>query len=410
MKKLNIIFISVVLLLGCTSNTPQNGLHEVLLTKPYTETGRFHTVVPVLTIENKMYLYASINGKRYSFIFDTGSPTILTKQVATDLGLEIMGTNKGKDANGNLVSMDLSIADSISIGDVNFRNVPVFIFDPSHLTGASCYLEGGVIGSEILPLATWQLNFYDSEIVITSDRRKLDYINNASRASLKQGGYPHAPIFEHRINGKFKDNVLFDTGNTELLNLNPLALQQMITDGLIPNPKVEGHGSFGESAGGEAEPTTYYQASIESMSIGGLELENFYAWSRTTTPTLIGAKLLEDHIVTLDYPNRNAYFYSLHDRKRDKESAKEPVNWGFRTSIGELNALNVSFLESPSIAENAGLQLGDRVLKVSYRDTTYIAPEKHCEILRWLPRAYDGQNLELKVLRGDDHKIIRMER
>ncbi|MBD1556298.1 hypothetical protein HC752_05050 [Vibrio sp. S9_S30] len=399
-----IIFINVVLLLGCTSNTSQNSLHEVLLTKPYTETRRFHSVVPVLTIENKIYLYASINGKRYRFIFDTGSPTILTKQVATDLGLTIMGTNKEKDANGNLVSMDLSIADSIEIGDVRFRNVPVFIFDPSHLPKASCYLEGGVIGSEILPLATWQLNFRDGEIVLTSDKRKLEYINQASRTSLKQGGYPHAPIFKHRINGKFTDDALFDTGNTELLNLNLPALQQMLADEVVPNPEVEGRGSFGESEGGEAEPTAYYQTAIERLRVGGLELNNVHSWTRTSTPTRIGAKLLENHIVTLDYPNRKAYFYPF------KERSKDPINWGFRTSISELNALNVSFLESPSIAENAGLQLGDRILKVSYRDTTYIAPEKRCEILRWLPRAMDGQELELTVLRGGDHKTVTMAR
>ncbi|KJY78817.1 aspartyl protease family protein [Vibrio nigripulchritudo] len=404
MKKLTIMFISVVILLGCTSNTQQSGLSEVLLTKPYTETKDFHSVIPILTIGNKILLYASINGKRYSFIMDTGAPTILTKEVADELGIEAMGTNKGRDANNNLVSMDISIADSIEIGDVAFRNVPVFIFDPSGLPSAKCFLDGGIIGAEILPLAAWQLNFKDSEIVITSDVRKLDYTKGAARAILKESGYPHHPILEHRINDKFTDNLMFDTGNTEVLQLNQLALDQMITDGVLSNPKIEGHGSFGESAGGQAESTVYYQTPIESMEVGGLELKDFHAWTRATPPSLLGAKLLENHIVTLDYPNRDAYFYKFQERR------KERTSWGYKTAISELNSLYVSFLESPSLAESAGLQLGDRILKVNYRDTTYIDPEKHCEILRWLPNARDGETLELKVLRGNAHEIIKMER
>ena len=91
-----------------------------------------------------------MNGKAYRFILDTGSPTILTKAVADELGLVIEAENTGKDAHGNPVRMGLAILEQLRIGEVTFRNIPVFIYDATQQAMARCVLDGGVIGSDIV--------------------------------------------------------------------------------------------------------------------------------------------------------------------------------------------------------------------------------------------------------------------
>jgi len=158
-QKYAIYFTIFFILSGCAITNSKQQLSEVFNTKPYIKNKEFKSVIPIDIWSNKVFLNAKVNGKQFRFILDTGSPTLLAKKVAKDLDLEIKGENTGKDANGNLVKMELSIIEQLKIGDVKFRNIPVFIFDPSNLKLGDSIFDGGIIGSEIMPLSNWQINF-----------------------------------------------------------------------------------------------------------------------------------------------------------------------------------------------------------------------------------------------------------
>ena len=64
------------------------------------------TTVPLDIRMNKLYVSATLEDQTRAFIFDTGSPTILSQELADALGLERTGSNTGRDANGRMVTMD----------------------------------------------------------------------------------------------------------------------------------------------------------------------------------------------------------------------------------------------------------------------------------------------------------------
>lgn len=400
---LKILFVFVFYLHAASAQSGgNNAMPEVFKVQPRIANQNYKTVVPIDIWASKIFLQAEVNGKSYRFILDTGSPTILTKKVADALALEIQGQNTGKDANGNLVTMDLAVLQQLKIADVEFHNVPVFIFDPTGLEAGQHILDGGVIGSEIMPLATWQINFANKELVITDTVSRLEYISAAARARLEVYAYPHTPIIEHEINGKFKDKAIFDTGSPELLHLNEKAAQELKKRKLISSPVERGIGTFGESGGGRGEDQTYELLNIAELSLGSLKFEDVDVWTRAEVPSLIGAKLFASHIVTLDYTKRLIYFHEY--RKQDARSA----GYGFKPYIKD-RAVYVGFLIKASKAHKAGIVLHDQLLEVNGKDLTQIEAAHIQEELSWLANLDALSELRIKIKRGAKLKNLVLE-
>ncbi len=388
--------ISYLILLVSTCLSPLLAqLPELLKTKPYIENEGFMSSVPIKTEGNKIFLQAQANGSSYQFILDTGSPTILTRKVANDLGLKIEGANKGQDANGKLVTMDLAILDRLTIGQVRFRNIPVFIFDTDHLPAGKCMFDGGVIGSEIMPLLCWQIDFQKKALTLTDDSGRLHHIKQAQKSKLKVGGYPFHPIVEYKINHEFTDNAMFDTGSSELLHLNQLALAELKKQKIIKRDVTQGFGSFGVSAGGLGQDSTFHLVSLDKLSIGELLFEDIEVWSRTVPPTLIGSKVFETHVVTLDYGKETVYFSKYKDQEQPHES------FGFRPYLSQ-NSVVVAFIEEPSRAVQAGIKLHDQILSMNQEDLVYITETQYCEVFEMLRALEQLDRVDLTIKRGDD--------
>ena len=377
---------------GCSKNTQTLSHQNIFATESYTEQTEFYSTIPLHHNATKMHLTATINEQPFQFMLDTGSPTIVTKRVADLLELPIMGTNTGVDSNGTEVTMNVSIVDAIGIGEVVFRQVPVFIWDPSTTTDADCFFDGGVIGSELLPLAVWQFNLQNNTLVIANDSRKVEHTKNAKQAALLKVGYPHYPIVQHQINNGFTDNALFDTGSTELLHLNQLAYEQMRKDNVLNAPVGEGRGSFGKGAGGEAENSVYVLNEVKSLTVGNLQLQDLKVWTRNTPPTLIGSRILDTHIVTLDYQNQAVYF-------KEYALTRTSTGFGFRASFNERSQLQVSFISKPSIAVSAGLQIHDQIIAINNQTVSVQDQKERCEVLQTLPSILAEESVTITVLR-----------
>ena len=124
------------------------------------------TRVPAEWRMNKLFIEATVQGETREFIFDTGSPTMISRTLADTLELEPIGQNVGVDANGNQVTMDVAVVETLSLGGTTFHDVPVLIFDFSPLAMARCLVDGGIIGSEILPGSAWRIDAGAGEVAL----------------------------------------------------------------------------------------------------------------------------------------------------------------------------------------------------------------------------------------------------
>lgn len=318
--------------------------------------------VPLRWRAGKLEMDAEANGVPRAFIFDTGSPTILSADLARELGLTVLGRNVGQDANGRSVSMEIARLDRLDIGGLLVRDLPVLIFDFSALEIGSCVMDGGVIGSDILPAGAWTLDMEAQSLSLSAGAPSGD------GAALESYGYPFAPIVVYRA-GDLVDRALIDTGGTGTVTLFDGAMDALGRD--LPVGAVQtGRALAGESAGGRGAQVRVRRAHLDELDIGPV-----VAGSRPVAPTLIGVDILRTHRMTLNQP---AGTVDLIPRDRPETRPADPglgIEWIEGAAV-------VSRLMENSAAARAGLRLGDRILAANGRDLTDVSDP--CGQALWL--------------------------
>jgi len=359
--------------------------------------------VPLEDRGGKLFLDAAVNGESGRFVFDTGSPTILTKTFADRLGLVPFRQNTGRDANGRTITMDVALAETISLGGVTFRNVPVLIHDFAGVPLADCFFEAGLIGSEVLKGSAWRLDLASGTMMIAEPGADFERSSAAKSAALNDFGYPHAPVIPYKI-GKFSDSALFDTGSASYVSLfNRVAEDRAVRRSIDKQSLTKGRGSQGISGGGLGESTDIAQYQLKTFQIGDLPLREVPTRSKNIPPTLIGAGLLKTHVVTLDYPGGKAWFEPREDGSME---ASKP---SFSVSALDHSPV-VTQLFDDSAAKRAGLKLDDLVLQIDGRDLAYANDKEKCSTAQWLWQEFDPASVrELIVQRGGETMQLTLE-
>ncbi len=395
---------ALLLLLSTQARTAEQPvtLQSVLNTEIHIEPATFSEVRPIEIWQNKIFLTAAVNGREFRFILDTGSPTLITRAAADALGLEGLAENRGMDANGNTVVTQATVLQRLQIGEVVFAPVPALIMETTGLDVGARLLDGGIIGSELMPLAVWQINFQKQTLTLSHASDSLDHVRGVPSAELHVSpSYPRMPIVAHRINGAFTDRALFDTGSSELVHLNQHAYDELRKRRLLKNTLGSAHGSFGESGGGRGADSEFHWLELARLQIGELDLTNLRVWTRPQPPTLIGSAVLASHVVTLDYPKGSIHF----DPFAPIHQATIPngLRLGLRDGVVE-----VALLLRNGPAEKAGLELHDEVLRINGQS---LQMPEGADIKDWLLTVREWSQstpLEITVRRAAEVKKFKL--
>lgn len=395
-----ILFMACVVCIYCGAfattlwSAPVNMAPEL----PKVSADTFKEVIPI-TIENeKIFLSASINGQAFRFVFDTGSPTVITQTVVDAMGLTPVGSNPdrrptGVDANGQNVVMEKVRVDSLQLGAVSFNNVVAFSYNIDHLPIASCVMEGGVIGSDLFPLAVWQLNVQEKTLTIADSIETLGPIKPAKQVPLLQFGYPYAPIFEYKIGRHLRDKLMFDTGAPTTFSLVKPAYQALLDNkksNRTITGKAVGVGYLGEAASVSSEPIEMLEYSLKKLTIGELKLTKLDGMVRERPPSLLGVSILHRYRVTLDYPNKKAYFSPVDHSYEPAAMAKVR----FRMNNGDVE---VSYIDYDSATAKQSVQLGQKVLSINGVDVSRVEGAEVCNTVRWLLELKSSQAIKYVV-------------
>lgn len=363
----------------------------ILTTPPVFERSSDVTV-PLRWRGGKLALDATVNGVRREFILDTGSPTILSADLARELGLTVLGRNVGQDANGRPVTMDISRLDRLQIGGLTVRDLPVMIFDFSGLEIGSCIIGSGVIGSDLLPAGAWTIDMQSGSLSLS------DHAPFATAAPLETYGYPHTPIVVYQT-GDLTDRAMIDTGGTGTLTLYDSAMDA-VARSMPPGAVQTGQALAGESAGGRGDQTSTRRARIEDLAIGTFRPGPVTAGTRPVAPTLLGVDILRTHRMTLDQPRGTVGFMP----REHTEERPDDLGLGIEWIGGEAIVTRV-MADSP--ASRAGLRLGDRILQANGRDLTNAADS--CGQALWLIETLALAPAKALTTAREPDRIIRLE-
>jgi hypothetical protein len=355
------------------------------------------TSIPMDVRMGKLFVRATANGVEREFIFDTGSPSIISEELAAELGLEIVASNTGRDANGDPVTMGIAVLDTLDIGTARFEQIPVMVFDFSSLPTGRCVVDGGVIGSELLPHGVWRLDTERGEMTIAPEIGALTPSAGALDLELMQAGYPFPPVISYRL-GDVEDRALFDTGSAGFASVFESVMNsRQARSAIVPGSLREGEGSEGESAGGRGPVRSIAHYELSRLELGGLTLEAVPALSRSNPPTLVGAGLLDRYAVTIDFARHNLVL----EPRAEMATPDRPA--GFALAYTG-RSVEVVQLFAGTAAAQAGLMLGDEVVSVDGQalDTTESGV---CNTVRWLAGTFDAASVSEIVVMRDAEQI-----
>ncbi len=357
------------------------------------------TTVPMDMRMGKLFLRAAANGVEREFIFDTGSPSIISEELAAGLGLEIVARNTGRDANGDAVTMGIAVLDTLDIGTARFEQIPVMVFDFSALPTGRCIVDGGVIGSELLPHGVWQLDAQRGEMTIAANIDALPVSPDALNLELMQAGYPFPPVIFYRL-GDVEDRALFDTGSAGFASVfDGVMNSRQARSAIVPGSLREGEGSEGESAGGRGPDRSIAQYELSRLELGGHAMEAVPAHSRANPPTLVGAGLLDRYSVTIDFARHNLVL----EPRSEPATPDRPAGFGLAYTG---HSVEVVQLFADTAAAQAGLALGEEVVSVDGRALDTSAGGV-CDTVRWLAETFDPVNgSEIIVVRDGERVAL----
>lgn len=397
----NLSLVFVFLLSGLPAASAQSEDLRAAMSAPiYIERESGPTRIPLDWRMQKLFIEASVDGRSGTFLFDTGSPTILSRRFADTLELEVLGQNTGVDANGNAVTMDVARVETLALGDTVFHGVPVLVFDFGSLEMGTCFMRDGVIGSEILPGSAWRIDVEQGELTLAEDGEALGTRETAVSAPLHDFGYPHMPIVDYAV-GDVTDRALFDTGSAEEVALfRPVAESGPVRALMVDGSRMTGQGSEGVSAGGRGQVQALLRFDLTGFEIGGTRLGEVTATTRSVPPSLIGAGMLNRYHVVLDYPGGEF-------RLEPREAPKAPrAHAGFAVGY-EDGAGRVLQLFTPSPAQAAGLQLHDRVIEINGRLLDGADAEQRCDQALWLAQSFSpAEGGEFVILRDGERLTL----
>ncbi len=356
-----------------TSREPATVLQQPIMVQRTSDV----ETIPLVPHMGKFAIRAAMNGTERSFIFDTGSPTMISRELAEELDLTVIGSNTGRDANGRDVRTDIAVVRQLTIGGLTFADVPVLIADLRDADPDGCVFDGGVIGSEIFPGNVWHIDGAQNQLKIAAKLEDIPGLRSKPASvttELHIGGYPYPPVFPYAF-GSFRDRALFDTGNSDTIILYDRVFRvDQVQRSIVSGSLRRGRGSLGVSAGGAGDETDLLRFDLQGLTLGA-ELPRLPGTIRDAPPSLIGLGILDRYSVTLDYPGKRML---LHERAGVSAPREHP---GYAIGMTGDTATVVQLFDG-SAAKRAGLRLGDTVLAIDGR--SLLGQPDSCVIARWL--------------------------
>lgn len=328
-----------------------------------------------------------IKGKEYKFLFDTGAPFSISKEIQANLQFKKVSQGKIVDSDNNRSKVDYVSVDTVWIGEVAFLKQTAFVASFKDNPVLKCFGIDGIIGSNLMKDAQWQIMPTKNEMIISSEIDQ-GFIENAD--TLHFGSDFQYDISLPITIGDLKFyEAKLDYGSNGGISLSKHHFHQLENHHLLKNASsligMNQSGILGQIVENNK------QISIsDSLMIGntGVKATKIQIGGKD----LIGTQVLSKLDLAIDWKNKRLYF------KRNEKEDKEYKTFGFYVgSEAEKKVMVLAIMEGSSAYEKE-LKAGMTILEVNGVDLS--KENAFCEYLDILEMKPDKMDLTLKTEEG----------
>lgn len=362
--------------------------------------------VPFRIADDALIVDAVVNGRKASFMFDTGFAGSVVVTDALDFG-PATGTVKLRDFVGEFMAKSVKVQ-SLQLGGMKIApEGMVAVQQPmrSMSMGYNMHTDG-IMGLEVIKHYITEFDFEKQKLVFypkTTDISKRTPDNKTTfLGKLLPIGSDSLEMLVTAPNGRSMV-MSVDTGNAFFATTHKDVLQRV---GLWPAGKSPKFMKISSVASG---PVDSWDLKMPKLSIFGIPVESS-VWSVIDLPSssaegdgTIGFKFLRNFNFTIDYERRRIWFENFTGKTSFQPPAEIGVFGGYRPSTRRVEIWRVT---PGSPADEAGLEEGDELLSVddeSLHETTF---RRLSDLLSGEP----GSKVRVSISRGGQLKRFEIPR
>jgi predicted aspartyl protease len=330
-------------------------------------------VLPFRYTAEMIIIEVEIGGTVYDFILDTGATCVLSTELAGELGLEPDTTVSSTDGEGNVRRIGLVGLPELRIGDVVFTSLAAAVIHMAEVPEIACLEADGIVGTNLMRTAKWQIDYRNREVRFSDRMAYLDIPGDVAelRFAATSTGTPLILVdFGGQIRAR---NVRLDTGCAGSMIM-PAEILEQIRERDNRLGVVEGFGTNSAGAFGTRSAASSF-ALVDAVRLGDLQVDDVRVEFEERNAPLVGNKLLENYIVTLDWERETIYLSQAEPHTPDGL-----LTFGF-TPMMDDGRLVVGYVYNDSPAAQAQLEVGDTIISIGNRDYTEVTPDNYCEIV-----------------------------
>ena len=388
MKKATLL-LSVLLLFSCSKNLLPSG---TIKQENFTETipFNFDNGLPIIDV--------SIQGKTYNFLLDTGAPTVIDPELASILKSKTVKKSVVEDSQGNDNKQEFILIDEIKIGKLHFNDIGAVVIDLKRSFEIKCLNIDGIIGSNQMSNAIWQIDYKNKNISITDNFNDFKEPEGAEKVHFIEMGYQKTPLVRLQVDSTKSKLITFDTGANGNISLPYSHFENTIKD--YKQIKSYGNPSTGVYGTGKKDTITTIKADFSKL--GTLQLKNQLLVFEETASAVVGNDFLKNYKTTINWKNKTIY---LQQQDTVLKQKLETIGFGIRYINKKPT---VAIITKGSNAEKMGLQLNDEIIEIDGINLSSLTEEEACSYTfkslisnkKEITMTYlrNGQRKEIKIL------------
>lgn len=291
--------------------------------------------------------------------------------------------------------MNLAKLSNIKIAGIDFNNTATVITDLKKQF--PCLEIDGLIGSNIMKHAVWQIDNESKKIIITNTVHKIDTTNynQIINFTTNKQGNPYVNISL----GNQIIETLVDLGNNANINIENKYRRNIEKSNIKNEISFNGNSAVGIFKEKADKFSVVTHTKIKKLQMDGLEFNNKII-TFTKGDSKIGTSFFKNYNYIIDYNSKKLYLQKLPGEKNDQY-----ISYGFGR-VYEDNKVIISELLQNSEASKK-LKLGDQIITFNGKDWSNLTQNEWCNIYKNL----EWPNiLKLKIKRGDNYKELTLEK
>lgn len=316
----------------------------------------FDATIPFLYENNVMLVEVIIKNKPYNLIFDTGASTsVLSKQVADELGLKPELYLKVTDSRDQSEKLPMSSVDTLQVGGIDFLNQAVIIVEWPQNSIFKCEHIDGLLGINAIRKAHWVID-YNKQQMHFSNQALADTVGFVFTA-LKYANT--RPSFDIAIDSIPFENILMDLGSGGFIDLDKKSA--LMAFGSSLSEILHGKHYDGATQGlfGSLMDTTL-EIEPKQLRVGEAIVYNPIITLETDKTPKFGNRFFENYTLCLDFKKKR---FGLKPNQ-DSTVYKGSPNFGFVPFL-EDSIFTIVSIHNNSKAFADGFRAGDEILSVN---------------------------------------------